>query len=189
MTHLTSDELIDAVEGLLEAERRAHLESCDWCREQVAQLAATFHEAREVEVPEPSPLFWSHLSARVRAAIEAEPTPGGWRRWVTWPVLAPVAALALVVFALAVSVPRPDDTTPMAENEPPPVAVEATPATDDSWTLVADLVGGIDWDTAVEAGLGVRPGAAERAAMDLTPQEQRELRRLLTEELEKAKSS
>lgn len=189
MTHLTSDELIDAVEGLLDPERRRHLETCQWCREQVDQLAATLQEARAVDVPEPSPMFWSHLSARVRAAIDAEPTPGGWQRWVSWPVLVPMAGLALLVFVLATSVPMPEDAPPVAASEPASVTAEETPATDDSWMLVADLVGGIDWDTAAAAGLNVRPGAAERAAQDLTPQEQRELRRLLTEELEKAKSS
>ena len=34
------------------------------------------------EVPEPSPLFWNHLSARVRDAVAVEPIPRAW--WMTY---------------------------------------------------------------------------------------------------------
>ncbi len=36
--------------------------------------------AAEVEVPEPSPLFWDHLSARVGEAVAAEQAPR--RSWI-----------------------------------------------------------------------------------------------------------
>ena len=32
MTHLTPDELIDAMEGLLASDRQAHLGTCEECR-------------------------------------------------------------------------------------------------------------------------------------------------------------
>ena len=186
MTHLTSDELIDALEGLLDADRRQHLESCELCRQQVADLGGVLNEARAVAVPEPSPLFWAHLSQRVRTAIDAEPqAAGGWREWARWPVLAPLAGVALIVAALAVSVPR-------VEPVPAPVATNAEPADaareDEGFAVVADLVGDMDWDTAVSAGLTVSPGAADRAVLELTASEQQELTRLLRAELTRTKS-
>jgi hypothetical protein len=186
MTHLTSDELIDALEGLLDAARRQHLDSCELCRQQVADLGTVLNEARAVTVPEPSPLFWAHFSRRVRTAIDAEPqAASGWREWVRWPVLAPIAALALIVMGLAVAVPR----QPVV---PVPLATNAAPADvigqDEGFAVVAELVGDLDWETAMSAGLSVAPGAADRAVLELTAAEQRELSRLLKAELTRTKS-
>lgn len=185
MTHLTPDELVDALDGVLEPSRTTHLEACGPCRQQLADLGAALRDTRQVDVPEPSPLYWQHLSARVRTAIDAESAPaGGWRHWVRWPVLAPIAALALIVMALAVAVPRQAVVTPdmAAVNE------AADEPLDDSFAVVADLVGNIDWDTAMSAGLTVGPGAADQAMLQLTSAEQQELWRLLKAELTKAKS-
>ena len=184
MTHLTSDELIDAVEGNLDGSRRPHLDTCEVCRQQVADLAGVLGEALAVAVPEPSPLFWQHLSQRVRTAIEAEPpAAGGWGSWLRWPVLAPIAALALLVMVLAVSLPREAPVAPVMANN---AAAETTG--DESFAVVAELVGDFDWDTAVSAGLTVAPGAADRAVLELTALEQQALTRLLQAELTRAKS-
>ena len=184
MTHLTSEELIDAVEGTIDEARQPHLDTCDVCRQQVADLASVLGEALAVAVPEPSPLFWEHLSQRVRTVIAAEPpAAGGWGSWLRWPVLAPIAALALIVMALAVAFPRE------ARIAPEVATGEASDTTlDDRFTLVADLVGDFDWETAVSAGLTVAPGAADRAVLELTALEQQELTRLLQAELTRAKS-
>ena len=184
MTHLTPDELIDAVEGTIDEARQPHLDTCDVCRQQVAGLASVLGEALAVAVPEPSPLFWEHLSQRVRTVIAAEPpAAGGWDSWLRWPVLAPIAALALIVMALAVAFPRE------ARIAPEVATGEASDTTvDDRFTLVADLVGDFDWETAVSAGLTVAPGAADRAVLELTALEQQELTRLLQAELTRAKS-
>lgn len=187
MTHLTSDELIDAIEGLLDAARRQHLDSCEVCRQQVAGLGSVLNDARAVAVPEPSTLFWAHLSQRVRTAIDAEPqAAGGWREWVRWPVLAPIGALALIVMALAVAVPRqqPEVSAPLATNAVPADITRQ----DEGFAVVADLVGDFDWETAMSAGLSVAPGAADRAVVELTAAEQQELTRLLKAELTRTKS-
>lgn len=184
MTHLTPDELVDALDGALARDRQRHLDACAPCRQQLDELGAVLGDTRAVEIPEPSPLYWQHLSERVRTAIDAEPvTAGGWRQWLRWPVLAPIAALALLVMALAVALPRP---APLVTN----VAVnEATdPAMNDSWVIVADLVGDLDWDTARSAGLTIEPGAVDQAVLELTAAEQQELTRLLKAELTRAKS-
>ena len=185
MTHLTPDELIDAAEGTLDPDRRAHLESCELCQREVANLAATLSETRGLHVPEPSPLFWQHFSKRVREAIDAEPAfVASWRGWLRWQVVVPVGATALVAVALITTVPR-------EAVGPPTLAVEERvepPASDDNWVLVADLVGDVDWDTARAAGLTVEPGDAERAVLELSADEQVELTRLLKAELMRTKS-
>lgn len=184
MTHLTPDELLDAMDSVLAPERRPHLESCDRCRRELAGLSSTLGEARGVNVPEPSPLFWQHLSERVRTSIDAEPLPaGGWAGWLRWQVLVPLGVLALLVMALVLAMP-------VREGGSPDVAVAGTevPLADDSWVLVAEMVGDVDWDTAHAAGVVPRPNAVEQALLELTPQEQQELTRLLQAELQRAKS-
>lgn len=190
MTHLTSDELVDALDGVLETARKAHLDACPPCQEQLADLAAVLRDTRDVHVPEPSPLYWQHLSDRVRSAIDAEPaTAGGWRHWLRWPVLAPIGALALVVMALIVAMPRqPPAPAAVAVNDVPGTVPALEALSDDSWVMVADLVGEMDWDTAVSAGLTVEPGAADQAVLELSAAEQQELTRLLKAELTRAKS-
>lgn len=184
MTHLAADELADAFEHRLEPSRQGHLDACASCRQQLADLDAVFDAARGVEVPEPSPLYWQHLSARVRTAIDAETAAaGGWRDWLRWPVLAPVAALALLVMALAVALPR--ETTVDHDLS---AGESSDTSFDDRFAIVADLVGDLDWDTAVSAGLTVPPDAADRALLELTTPEQQELTRLLRAELTRAKS-
>ena len=195
MNHLSPDELIDAVEDALEPERRAHLDTCEICRREVAGLALVLNEARAIEAPEPSPMFWGHFSTRVRTAIESEPPSGrGWwpglagRRFGEgwWLVLAPIGALALLVVALMPGLPRESAVAPPSVTVPS--ESRDLPVGDEGWKLVADLVGDMDWDTADAAGVSVRPGVAEQAALDLSAQEQQELRRLLKAELERVKS-
>jgi hypothetical protein len=72
----------------------------------------------------------------------------------------------------------------------PDGAVDGTEValSDDSWVLVAEMVGEVDWDTAHAAGVVPRPNTVEQALLELTPQEQRELTRLLQAELQRAKS-
>jgi hypothetical protein len=199
MNHLTSDELIDAMEGLLTGDRRAHLASCDACRRELADLSSVLSEAKLVGVPEPSPLFWTHFSERVRVAVAAQPAAGGgWPGWLRWQMLAPIGALALVLVALMTAVPTryrtetsgPDGLAARTPNAPDaldaPDAPDA-PGVSDNWVMLADLVGDIDLEMASAAGV-IGPGVAEQAVLELTAEEQQELTRLLKAELMRAKS-
>jgi hypothetical protein len=190
MKHLSADELIDAMEGTLDPALSGHLARCAACSEQVSQLAAALRDAKHVDVPEPSPLFWDHLSTRVRAAIETEPAPErSWLPdWLRWPVLVPLGALALLVLSLVVSMPREPQVTPEIS-----IATADAPVTDDlaiageqEWAVVTEIVGPLEIDQAHEMGIALTPGDADRIAQQLDADEQRELIRLIKEEMDKS---
>jgi len=195
MTHLTPDELIDAMaedadlgttEGMLASDRQAHLAGCEACRRQLADLAGVLGEAKQAGMPEPSPMFWPYFSQRVSAAIGGDAGSGnGWPGWLRWQGLVPLGAVAAIILALVLSVPRvPAPVAPVATDAP--IAPDAL-ASSDSWETVADLVGHLDVATASAAGV-IEPGVSEQAVLELTADEQLELTRLLKEELTRAKS-
>ena len=188
MMHLTPDELIDALEGVGD---QAHLAECEHCRRELAGLAAALATANQASVPEPSPLFWPHLSQQVRTAIDRDaPAPGTWPSWLRWQALLPLGAVTIILLALVMSVPKQNraQLQTAAELGAPaaPGALDA-PASTDSWMVLAGLVGDLDMDTAAAAGV-VALGVAEQAALQLTADEQLELTRLLEAELTRAKS-
>ena len=195
MRHLTSEQLVDLAEGARTEPSMPHLQSCEACRAKLAVLRATLSAAREVDVPEPSPLFWDHFSARVHEAVEAErahPTStfGRWWSGRTGPFwVGPlwVGSLAAVVLAIAIM------TRGRVSESPTPagsIAVVAEPqaevpdiADDPSLSLVADLVTDLDWDAPVEAGLTTHLGVDDDVVTQLSDGERRELHRLLRAEL------
>lgn len=187
--HLQPDELVDLAEGTRPESSVLHLAACAVCRHQLGELKAMMSAAADVAVPEPSPLFWDHFSARVREAVAAEGVPR--QSFWSWPRLAmPMAAAAMAGVILAVAVNR----SPVTPSGPP--AVAPTPAVasiellsdpqspddDTALTLVAELSSDMDLDGAREAGLA-GGGSAEHAVTHLDGGELRELRRLLQEEL------
>ena len=103
--HLSEQEIVDALDGVVSAPLRAHLDECAACRTQVDELGGIVKDAQMVSLPEPSPLFWDHFSARVRTAVEAErqrPATafGGWpfRSWrAAWMGACVVAALTVAI--------------------------------------------------------------------------------------------
>lgn len=193
MTHLTADELIDAMEAdaavVLTPERQAHLAACDTCQRELAALSGVLGDTKQISVPEPSPLFWQHFSERVRTAVDSEGLPGTGLlpAWWRWQVLLPVGALAMLLLALMIAVPKQAPPVEKVWTELTLTPVEELTG-DENWMIVANLVGALDWDTASEAGVTVKPGAADQAVLQLTAEEQQELTRLLKAELMRAKS-
>jgi hypothetical protein len=184
MTHLNPDELIDAMEGLLSHERQEHLSTCEHCQRELADLSSVLNEAKQVSMPEPSPLFWQHFSQRVRTAIDTDAaSDDAWPSWLRWQVLLPLGAVAMIILALMISVPKQDaaELTELAVESPQ--AVQGP----DSWATIEDLVGELDVETASATGV-IEPGIAEQAVLALTADEQQELTRLLKAELTRAKS-
>lgn len=187
MTHLTPDELIDAVENVLAPQRRAHLNACARCGAEHAALERTWNEARAVTVPEPSPLYWDHLSRRVREAVDGEAVarhiPSGRERWYDWRVLAPVAVWVLFVATLASVVPESTSVLSRATGVPESVEERRLDVLDARWAVMLDTVGEFDVETALDEGLLGHPWSADGAILQLTSAEQQELVRLLNEEL------
>ncbi len=194
MTHLSPDNFVDLLDGTLSEAAVPHLASCERCRQQLADLRVTWQAATEADVPEPSPLFWDHLSARVHDAVAAEGQARApwWRIDWSWTSVglagASVAALALVAI---LQVPRTGSQVPsvsvVATNAAGVSAVDAAAEPvalpdDESIGLMADLAGDLDWDAVAELGL-TTDGLAYRGASEMTADERVELQRLLHEAL------
>ena len=185
MKHLSPEALLDVAEGTVPRDRYPHLAECGMCRDQLAELQATIATVA-VDVPEPSPLFWDHLSARVREATAAEPlaTEPWWglRKWMFPLIAAATAAVLFIAISFGSGTTTPATSRPAVVSTSNPSNAEFPAAADDpSLDLLADLAGDLDWDAAAEAGMTMEVGAAEQALNELTIAERVELQRLLHE--------
>jgi hypothetical protein len=185
-THLSSGEFVDAVEGVLPAERRTHLEGCDACRRDVDELRGVLGDVEcTSEIPEPSPLFWQHFSERVRQATVDEPVPAprGWWAGAWRPMVA--AAAGLVVLVIVV-MPRstPDVALPEVTVTENASLVGEAPVDDGTWDLIAGIASasGLAWED-VQQVARPRTGTADALISTLTPAERSELARMLRAEI------
>ncbi|HEY7170330.1 MAG TPA: hypothetical protein VH417_05750 [Vicinamibacterales bacterium] len=187
--HLSDAELLDLAEGVADEQSYPHLASCGECRAQLQDARAALTAVNGVEVPEPSPLFWEHLSARVHDAVAAEQASGNRPpdRWFPWRIVAPLGAAAAVVVVAMSVLPRTARNAPV---NPPPATIDAgaglsdTPIADDaSLSFVADLASDLDWEGAAQAGLATGPGAIDGVLPTLSDSETAELERILTDAL------
>ena len=202
MRHLRAEEFVDIAEGTRAESSAPHLGACEVCRRSLADVRAAMAAAADAGVPEPSPLFWNHLSQRVRDAIAAgeQPRADGWRAALarlSWrhAVVEPIPALAVVVAIVFLAVtmilrPAPRDTAApgaVAESEaatadaaggqPSDALMEADPLL----SLVATFASMLD----VDAGSVLEESsAAEHAVADLSDAELREMQRLLQDVLQ-----
>jgi hypothetical protein len=200
MRHLSPETLVDLLDGTHVESDVPHLASCDACAAQLAELRRTWQLASAVEAPEPSPLFWEHLSARVREQVAAEQPlksgPVGWLHGLGsfWKGAGLAGAAVAAIAVLAIWTPRTGESPVPAVNSvaavngdrgpavpAPAIGTEADPAADDEpLGFVADLAGSLDWDMPDDLGITLR-GGADRAVGDLSDEERTELRRLLTD--------
>jgi hypothetical protein len=201
MSHLTPEQFVDLAEGVAAETSLPHLASCDACRRQLASMRAMMSDVASVDASEPSPLFWDHLSTRVREAVAGERArPRSWRDYLLRPrVLALSLAGALAVALFAVILPGtpatitirttiPSTPLPMAAENVllpslPPLAPLGA-ADDPQLGFVADYGTTLDWDEMrEEMALATPGGSSDAVAGALTVDEQRELQRLLAEEM------
>jgi hypothetical protein len=191
--HLKDDELVDLAEGARPESSAPHLASCEPCRRQIRDLRAMMSAAADVDVPEPTPLYWDHLSARVRETVATEAAPRPWLDVAAWrrvlmPAWAAAVASIIIVVALSsrVMAPPPSPASPAAVVEKDAAVVDLwndrASDDDESLTLVASLSAGLDLEAAGEAGLAAR-GSAEHAVTHMDGDDLRELKRLLMQEL------
>jgi hypothetical protein len=200
MKHLSRLQLLDIIEegasrsGPPETAARQHLAQCEACRAHAAALEETLAEARRDPGGEPSPLFWDHFAARVSAAIREEPLPAApsstwWRlgpaaAWIPVAILA-VLAITSAAWHTTVHAPAPAAGTARIDASAGAVAADDLDA-DEAWSSVRAAVDGLMLDEAQEAGIGAAPGAVERVATEMTPEERAELGRLLEAELKRS---
>ena len=198
MTHFTDEELVDLTDGALPADRLVHLQGCARCQTRAGELEWALARALEGAVPEPSPLFWDHLSARIRDAVAApEIATGRDRGW--GPRRAWAAGLAVVTFTVAAAVAtpflRPDAASQRVVVAKLPadgarVPAEDPPAddigVDEAWAAVLSAADRVEWENTREAGIGPGPGAADGMTLELSSREQSALADLLERELERA---
>ncbi|HTI36900.1 MAG TPA: hypothetical protein VL484_05005 [Vicinamibacterales bacterium] len=181
-------EFVDELDGRLTDERRAHLESCVRCAEQTAALRSAVTDAQHVESSEPSPLFWDHFSARVRAALrDTTPARLHWWRHPAFTIACSLVLVAAVLTGVRDSRVRRAERAPLPA--PPAAAVSASevpPADDAAWNLLTDVASTMEEEDPHAAPLAVRPAEVDRAVVDLSATERQELRRLLQNELKRS---
>jgi hypothetical protein len=193
MTHLSPAQAVDVAAGSAAPALIAHAASCEPCRAKVESLLEAVRLAAEDPPPEPSPLFWPHLAARIGEAVRREPaTAPSWRP-LLWR-LVPVGSVAALLLAVGVGVRLwngTPGTLPGVLDAPAPAPVEAPagPAAagdmsdDPSWWLVSDLSSQVSVEDAEESGALPLPGRVEQALVQLDEVERMELARLLRAEM------
>lgn len=187
MTHLTSQEFVDALDGTLAPKPAGHLSHCEACRAEVDEMRALvtgtgLGAAREV--PEPSPLFWAHFSDRVaRATSELVPGRAPWWERVWKPAIGVAAAAAATM--MVITLHRAPQTSPVVNvvATSAPAADSSAVADDDaSIAFIAELAAGLDPEVRQAAA---RPSADATAAVisQMTPGQQAELMRLIRQQM------
>jgi hypothetical protein len=197
MRHLSPAEFIDAADGKLPAARLAHLERCPRCGGQAAGVRSAIDVARASEAPEPSPLYWQQLSARVRKRVAGESIVPAWRL-ASWRELfavdglVPIAsAIALVAAVFASSlmwrpapVVRPSETRAVVGLGRVDLTVD--PQDSEAWDMLTTAAAEMPIEDAHAAGMSVTAGAVDRAVQRLSPEEITALGELLQGELRRS---
>jgi hypothetical protein len=196
MSHLSPAEFVDFVDGALAPARLAHVESCPGCRAQAAALQSVMREAGAVDVPEPSPLFWDHLSARVRRGVDEGPRRFVWS-FAAGRGLVPVGAAASLVLALLVGAVMTRRTvevpSSMVVRQSVPAtatgredAVPEAAGTSEVWDVLTSVATDMKLEDADAAGMTVHSATIDRAVQGMSPDELQELGRLLQTELKRS---
>jgi hypothetical protein len=189
MTHLSVDDRLALIEGAGEP-RHPHLAACERCASEVAVGRAALGAARAADVPDPSPIFWQHFSARLSRKLDDEPREPTERNTAPWRVVVPcAAAVALLVMAVAVQrwpVGAPDRAT--AEVGAAVSGIGQTEADDEGWAVLGSMAGDYDVDTLGDSlGRSLSSGA-ESVVWQLDEGERAELARLLQAEMQSVRS-
>jgi hypothetical protein len=202
MSHLRESEFVDLLDDLLPGRRRQHVDTCAACAEKADALRGTLGRVAAVDVPEPSPLFWDHFSARVRDGVK-DATPSGASPYAGWLygeglrwAVAGVLVAVLVVAGmwrsgrpLVTEAPAPSIAEKASASSDPSTGIDAHEGLDTTsvdadagWDLVRAVADEVRWDDGVAASLGAGPGTVDRAVLSLKGEERAELVRLLEAE-------
>ena len=200
MKHLSPSEFVDLAEGTLPPARAAHAEGCDACRAQGTLVLEALRATAAPEIPEPSPLFWDHFSARVREGVAREEPRTAWS-WLGGRESLGLAAAIAVVVALVSTAWLVRTARPALV--PAPVTLEqagSTPASDPAgdagasvdpgnaevWAVLTAAAADMAIEDAGAAGMKPHPAAVDRAVQEMNTAELNELGRLLQSELKRS---
>ena len=182
--HLSPQEFVESLDGVLATDRLDHLHACAECRADLDRLRSVVVEVQAAEMPEPSPLFWNHFSERVRQATAAAPTPVAASWWsAAWrPVVGVAAGLAVVMLPVLlwprsgpVALAPPVESVARVSPEAPaePLAVDDAP-----WDLFLSLASALSYED-VRQVAAPRSGTADDMIEQLTPSEREALARMI----------
>ena len=194
MTHLTDAQMTDVIDGAGDAIAVAHIAACARCRSEVDDYQKLLRVLRD---DEPAPAieavetFANRVQSRIEASRETErsgETAGSRRLLLVAAMFVIAVGLAVVASYFAVT-PGPASERTLATDRPAPR--EATLDSGDgdaAWILLQALAEELDYDEAREAGVVAAPGSLERAALELSTEEQAALIRLIEAELKRTQS-
>ena len=178
--HLSPEERIDALDGMLQASRQSHVDACGSCQQELVALRDMADELATTpagDVPEPSPLFWDHFQTRVGSAVSAVDTAPWWRGSSrAWLVLATAAAVLFAVWLSPMRTPVPEGVVADADVE------VATIGESVQWEFMSGVLESLEQDAA-RVVLAPSPGAVDAAFESLTLTERETFARLLQAEL------
>jgi hypothetical protein len=143
------------------------------------ELLARVSEA--LDVPEPSPLFWEHFPARVRAAVAAAPVTPARVWWARPRAIALAASIAIMAVAAGWTFrgPAARDTGEVSQQ----VLTTGEDAVDPGWAIVSSTAATAGVEALQDAGFAVRPASADAAIEDLTQAERAAFVALLQAEM------
>jgi hypothetical protein len=200
MTHLSAAEFVDYAEDALDVARAAHVDGCAVCRRRGDELRASLQQLSSVkgDVPQPSPLFWDQLSARIQHGIDTADgpsvsSPSWWAASVR--TLIPLTACALVIGMITIVLTRRLEapaSPPQIATAPAAIAIDhanepwSDASTSEMWEVLTSAAADVEWDNAHETAITVAPASVDRAVQQLSVAELNELGRLLQTELKRS---
>ena len=187
-THLSPQESVNALDGVLPESRQAHLKSCASCQTEVDGLRAMMVDLGDAEdVPEPSPLFWGHFQSRVQAAVQEEMVRPARVSW--WSMVASVrgavaaaATVAVVTIAVALSPGAPVAPVAPMEDAQVSVADDAMALETAEWAFVSGMMDSFEPNDVREVP-APSTLAVDNAFASLTSGEREAFAKLLSAEL------
>ena len=197
--HLGPQEFIDLIEGVLSLDRIDHLEECSRCREEGASLRGLMQDAREVTVPDPSPLFWNHLSQRIKNEVLENKAASPWWRIEGFRSIATATSIALVLLTVVGTLvfrssfnQRPfsgtGNSTEVGLNGLVETAVdsafnETSFGFESDWELVLAIAKQTEWRGSAADAFFVERGVLDEALSQLSLIESRRLKELIEADL------
>lgn len=192
MKHLAADDVVDVLDGRAQDRALRHAEQCPACQALVDDARRAIELVSSDQIPEPSPLFWTQLSARVGESVRRAPSPApswagmlwGWRAVPVGSLLVLVALVGLTRWQagqVTLRSPGGGVVAPAADSLD---AAVATSADDEPWALVSQLLDEVAADETLAGEMPPAIGSADRAVESMSAGETAELARLLKAQID-----